>query len=314
MRIDKNRVIRGGRNSNSYKVTTENVSIEDVLFVTIKKDDDNKFCLVYQIEGKDVADKNSVHFYPTENGVRWSGCTAKLINRKGIKENNVEIEKESIDNTNSKSKLEPIGKLILELLHEKDSSICQYEYSPEWLVCSPSINEIEKHPIIKKVYSKLTENKVNYMVDNNANNKKQKFDIWVGEPYNFAVEFDEKQHLNSFRNQTFEFYKDFTVGFSVQSYKSLCNKVIKPGESGFTKLKSVDNLFPPMYQGSKQDNRVRQRAFRDFLKDYLPIINDCKPTIRIPYTLIGKINNFTSDDLTKIRTYLEGYLCDKKRE
>lgn len=84
MRIDKNRVIRGGRISDSYKVATDNVSIEDVLFVTIKKEDDNKFCLVYQIEGKDVVDKKSVHFYPTENGIRWSGCSAKLINREGI--------------------------------------------------------------------------------------------------------------------------------------------------------------------------------------------------------------------------------------
>lgn len=54
-----------------------------------------------------------------------------------------------------------------------------------------------------------------------------------------------------------------------------------PQTSGFYKLRSQDYLFPPMYESEKQDNRLRQRAFRDFLKDIVPVKLGYNPTVRI---------------------------------
>ena len=304
-----NRVIRDGRSSDSYKVKTTGVTVNDTLIVTIKKDNDDEFCLIYQIEGFEVANKNSVHFKPWGNDVRWSGCTAKRINKidtqKSCTIESINMKKDVAKN--STNKLEPIGRLVLDILQEDDLNKCQYEASPDWLVATPSMEQIRKYPIIKDIHSSLTNNKVNY-TDEDSKNKKQKFDIWIGEPYNFAIEFDEEQHLNSFRRQTLELYKGFYVGFSINNYLSLCKKTIKPGTSGFTKLKSPDKLFPPMYDGNNQDNRVRQRAFRDFLKDYLPIINGFQPTIRIPYTLVNKTKDFSPSDLDEIKNYLKKYI------
>ena len=81
--------------------------------------------------------------------------------------------------------------------------------------------------------------------------------------------------------------------------------MIKPGKSGFTKLKSNDPLFPATLEGDKQDNRVRQRAFRDFLKDLLPIVNGFNPTLRIPYHIRNKnIKDFTESDLISLHEYI----------
>jgi len=80
---------------------------------------------------------------------------------------------------------------------------------------------------------------------------------------------------------------------------------IKPGKSGFTKLQSNDPLFPEMLEGEKQDNRIRQRAFRDFLKDLLPNENRVKPTLRIPYQVTNKsINDFTETELRNVEKYI----------
>lgn len=35
--------------------------------------------------------------------------------------------------------------------------------------------------------------------------------------------------------------------------------------------KPLYELFPEMYESAKQDNRLRQRAFRGFLKDIVPL-------------------------------------------
>lgn len=81
--------------------------------------------------------------------------------------------------------------------------------------------------------------------------------------------------------------------------------VIKPGKSGFTRLQSNDPLFPEMLEGEKQDNRIRQRAFRDFLKDLLPVENGFNPTLRIPYQVTNKsINDFTDIEIRNVEKYI----------
>ncbi len=59
-----------------------------------------------------------------------------------------------------------------------------------------------------------------------------------------------------------------------------------------------------MNDGDKQDNRIRQRAFRDFLKDVLPLENSVNKTFRIPYIITNKkIKDFNKEDLKNVLIY-----------
>lgn len=56
-----------------------------------------------------------------------------------------------------------------------------------------------------------------------------------------------------------------------------------------------------MLKGEKQDNRIRQRAFRDYLKDIVPVKLGYNPTVRISYQVTNnKIKEFTKEDLENI--------------
>jgi len=210
-------------------------------------------------------------------------------------------------------KLNPIGELIIDLIEKKYSKKPNYyfEYKPDWLLSFPTESMIEKRPELINLYSKLVDSKyllkekLKELTDRNYK-QKQSFDIWIGEPYNFAIEFDEKQHFNQFRKITLGFYKNVKINFSLNYYGELnSNAIIKPGKSGFTKLKSKDPLFPEMLKGEKQDNRIRQRAFRDFLKDILTIENGYNPTLRIPYHVTNnRIADFDNKDLKKVKEYI----------
>ena len=128
----------------------------------------------------------------------------------------------------------------------------------------------------------------------------QQVDIWFEEPYNLMVEFDEKQHFNQFRLITL----NESCLFNYEVYESLC-KPIRPGTSSFHRLKSSDPFFPEMHDGDKQDNRDRQRAFRDYLKDKACEVFEINRTLRIPYTVTNnKIKNFNTADLESVREYI----------
>ena len=210
-------------------------------------------------------------------------------------------------------KLSLIGSLISKIIDKKYNKkpSCFYEYKPDWLLSNPSKQLIEKRLELNELYAELTENKFSLKekVDGLTNKKerqKQSFDIWIGEPFNFAVEFDEKQHFNQFRKISLNFYDKIDVKFPIHLYKGLNDGIkIKPGNSGFTRLKSNDTLFTEMLKGEKQDNRTRQRAFRDFLKDLLPIENGFNPTLRIPYQITNhKINDFSEDEIRNVEKYI----------
>jgi len=60
-----------------------------------------------------------------------------------------------------------------------------------------------------------------------------------------------------------------------------------------------------MLPGIKQNNRIQQRAFRDFLKDLIPVANGFGPTAKIPFQIANKKkNNFDNSDLSRISEYL----------
>lgn len=254
-----------------------------------------------------------------QDGRNWFIPHSGLNQRKESSiQTNTKKEKASTQLTTSHKthKLAPIGYLILALLKQKykQEAVCIYEYKPEWLLSYPTKELIEKRDEIAKIYTALTEGKFSLMdkyeeLSQKKRIQKQSFDIWIGAPYNFALEFDEKQHFNQFRYISLDYYDKIKTKFPVNIYKKLNEgMVIKPGKSGFTKLKSYDPLFPALLKVEYQDNRIRQRAFRDFLKDLFPIENGFNPTLRIPYHVTNKnINNFTKSDLKKVEDYIEEY-------
>lgn len=249
-------------------------------------------------------------------GVNWqiphSGKSSR--NLKPIPKSNSEKETNP-DKTFSVSghKLSPIADLIVKLIEKKYNKkpYSFYEYKPDWLLSNPSEQLIKNRLELSELYGELTENKFSLrekFTELSWKNLKQKqsYDIWIGEPFNFAIEFDEKQHFNQFRKITLNYYDKIDIKYPIRFYKELNNEIeIKPGKSGFTKLKSNDPLFPKMLEGEKQDNRIRQRAFRDFLKDLLPIENGFKPTLRIPYQVTNKsITDFTESELKNVEKYI----------
>lgn len=214
------------------------------------------------------------------------------------------------------NKLQPIAEFITKELSRKHnkSPVVHFEYSPSWLLSYPSTALVSKFPVIKDVYGALVNRE--YALEDRLNQvssskmlQKQRFDIWIGEPFNFAIEFDEKQHFNQFRLETLKYYNNIPTSYPIELYVELnSDKIVKPNISGFTKLKSNDPLFPELLLGEKQDNRSRQRAFRDFLKDLYPISLGLGKTLRIPYQITNKnIADFSDADISAVAYYIKKY-------
>ena len=153
-----------------------------------------------------------------------------------------------------------------------------------------------------------------YSIHQNAKSKLQEADIFIFEPIKLIVEYDEDQHFNQFRLESLNspFYKNWT-GFDMNEYKKINQRVKNPGskKSGFCFLKSPDPYFPPNEKEVKQDNRIRQRAFRDMMKDAYSVEQNWVPTLRIPASLVAyKAKNLNKTDLATIKNYCEKILKD----
>ncbi|MBT5831404.1 MAG: hypothetical protein HOH77_14545 [Candidatus Latescibacteria bacterium] len=137
---------------------------------------------------------------------------------------------------------------------------------------------------------------------------RQRVDIWFEAPLNCMVEFDETQHFNPFRLKTLQAWDGYAqCSFDYDHYLPLTEATTIPaGETPFQRLKNFDPLFPPMLDGEAQDNRIRQRAFRDFLKDITPLVMPkVNPTIRMSYmTTNGRIRDFTGEDFESVEAYI----------
>ncbi len=212
-------------------------------------------------------------------------------------------------------KLLQLAICVKELLEDYHGIEARFELEKDcsWIPNFPDAKALGNYwDIVRRVYSALVDEKwelgsvlagrtISFQPVGYA-----RADIWFKEPYSFIVEFDEKQHFNQFRLRTLEHgYKLIKTGFDVTRYTELCKQnVIRPGKSGFTKLKSPDPLFPEMLEGYAQDNRTRQRAFRDYLKDVVPFALGMNPTIRIDYKITnGKIKDFQKEDIEAARNY-----------
>lgn len=169
-----------------------------------------------------------------------------------------------------------------------------------WHLLSDVYRQINDHGLV-----------LDEVVDKEFDNLKkgrQEADLLILSPIQCIIEYDEEQHFNPFRLETLKspLYKNWD-GFDVASYKRFCDVPAKKGskKSGFYYLKSADPLFPEMPGEEKQDNRLRQRAFRDMIKDAWSIEKGWKHTIRIPCHIAGKKRkNLNSTDLTQIESYL----------
>lgn len=213
------------------------------------------------------------------------------------------------------NKLLPIAELIKQLLELEFREEAKYtlESKKDWLLNIPDkdlYNEFWEE--ISDVYSGLVDDKwtLDDKLDYKSNlmkNGMARIDIWFEEPYNFICEFDEKQHFNQYRLITLKRgYQNSMFSFDYNSYYDLSSKsIVNPGKSGFHKLKSKDILFPEVLKGDKQDNRIRQRAFRDYLKDIVPVKLGYNPTVRISYKVTNnKTKEFTNKDLEDVKAYL----------
>jgi len=189
------------------------------------------------------------------------------------------------------------------------------EATQVWLPSYPQKEVFEScWSIISEIYSHLIDH--NWTLDERLTQYEdqlrpgvQKIDIYFHEPYNFIFEFDEKQHFNQFRHRTLKhchIYDDLLSNYT--DYLAWNENVtINPGKSGYQKLKGFDPLFPPLLKGDKQDNRIRQRAFRDFLKDIIPrCVSHLNPTVRVSHHVTDKVvKDFNGDDLEKIGVYFD---------
>lgn len=133
-------------------------------------------------------------------------------------------------------------------------------------------------------------------------------DAYFDAPYSFIFEFDEEQHFNTHRLHALDaaaFYS--RCAFDVDAYKAACRaRPALPGETSFTRLKSCDPLFPPLLEGAAQDNRTRQRAFRDALKDAAPFaLPHLNPTLRVSWEIAhGKRGYFDERDIEAVLEHL----------
>lgn len=209
----------------------------------------------------------------------------------------------------------PIAELIKRLLELEFKEKAKYtlESRKDWLLNIPDKDLYKDFwEEISGVYNGLVDDRwtLDDMLNENFVLKKHslaRVDIWFEEPYNFICEFDEKQHFNQYRIITLKTgYENLKFSFNYNSYYDLSGKsIVNPGKSGFHKLKGKDILFPEILKGDKQDNRIRQRAFRDYLKDIVPVKLGYNPTVRISYQVTqNKIKGFTEEDLENIKRYL----------
>jgi|GEM_PF-1431849 hypothetical protein len=216
-------------------------------------------------------------------------------------------------------KLAPLMEVVAEILEKEfgQPAIFSFEVQLEWLDVLPTPDAAGHYwEEICRVYSNLVDSRfvfIDQLAEHSSELRTgpQRVDVWFAEPYSFALEFDEDQHFNQHRLRTLSAFKDYAVlPLDLAGYTKECaQRVIQPGSSGFTRLKTSDPLFPAMLEGDKQDNRVRQRAFRDFLKDVIPYAREsCNPTWRIGSYIIGhKRNGFDLIDCQAVKDHIERF-------
>lgn len=111
--IKRNRILRPSsrKPQSTYKIDTSKVGINDTLHVRITHEDNAEFKEVYIFEGKDLVDKNSIHFSYDEECIKWLG---NLTYRKlDVSEINTREEKSAKREEKSKNEIKWIDDFTL---------------------------------------------------------------------------------------------------------------------------------------------------------------------------------------------------------
>lgn len=149
-------------------------------------------------------------------------------------------------------------KRVLELLENEYDEVKE-NYN---LNLSSKLNELEGtcHCIsLKKIYTSLQEDRryKSFVKANHIPN----VDFFIPNP-GFILEFDESQHFTISRSIALENYpKNLSIGFPRERWIKLCHE-----------LNMKDN--DPCY-------RDEQRAWYDTLRDFVPLVLNMKPTVRL---------------------------------
>lgn len=153
-------------------------------------------------------------------------------------------------------------------------SVVSEEVAPEWLV-RPGRQECrDVWPLVQSVYRSLTHLE---LPEQMPARERRRLDAVITYPdgRRRVLEVDERQHFTSSRSLTLDFYAGrIPTAFDAATWRQRCDerRGREPG-GGFARPR------PPLFP--EAGGRHRQRAFRDFLADALPIAHGWLPTMRI---------------------------------
>lgn len=144
--------------------------------------------------------------------------------------------------------------------------------TPDWLVRPGRIESKRRWPLVQSIYAELTGLKLPEVM-RPIERRKVDAVLKVGNNHRI-LEFDEKQHFNTYRAQTLRRYpRSIRVAFPIKLWIEQSEKKRKLEGAGFAVPR------PPLFPGD--GGRHRQRAFRDALCDILPPAHGYLPTLRI---------------------------------
>lgn len=246
-----------------------------------------------------------------------------VVNNKELEQVVKPVDTSRFSSVNESSKItlyRQLGELLSEMVELEFE--CKFSHTIPDLKSTPLPKQFPKTwPYLEDVYNQingfglhLTET-----IERNRTSLKmgrQEADVFLCTPFQGVIEYDEKQHFNQFRGLTLQsdMYSHWN-GFDLGLYQELCNRIVPPGskKSGFHFLKSADPLFPENTETEKQDNRLRQRAFRDMVKDAWSIEMGWKPVLRIPASVARwKRKELNPNELKSMEEYLSGVISKWK--
>ncbi|GGF15199.1 hypothetical protein [Subtercola lobariae] len=188
---------------------------------------------------------------------------------------------------------ERVTEQFIELFSEQVQ--IEVEVAPEWMRRPGKYELGDGWPLASAVYGELT-GLVLPDVAPPREHRRLDMVLTYSDGTKRVFEFDEIQHFTGARAQTLSFYGEFEVAFDSQGWlaRSVALTGREPG-GGFGVMK------PPLFP--EDGGRHQQRAFRDFLADYMPSLRESwLPTARLHYVEAGTALGSASpgDELAKL--------------
>jgi hypothetical protein len=165
---------------------------------------------------------------------------------------------------------------VVSLLHDvlPHGSVVAEETTPTWLFRPGRAECADVWPLVQDVYRSLTHRA---LPEQMPARERRRLDAVITYPdgRQRVLEVDERQHFTSSRMITLDFYDGLVrIAFNVAAWRLRCQE-LRGREPGGGFARPCPPLFPD------PGGRHRQRAFRDFLADVLPIAHGWLPTMRV---------------------------------